>query len=314
MFLFLLHLYFLLLISMAKRRNDARTDSQTKRPASPYQQPGDSSDTIAHMICVASAARDNPIGGSSPAAEVVDFTGVYHRTCHDDDSSSCDSKSSFAEKCLKSICQLYQCAGESVDAFGNTQLCKKRMKFHRQRGCVCSIHHSFIKCSTCSAVIHEGCEQLGQKKPCKEKTWKCKSCTHGESVKEEPVKKEHVEEEQEQPAKATSVTVMKSKESLTHAFKKEGYRVRSLSAATVKQKQQPRSHPADKVAPGSSERKQETRQLQKTQRQVTGTIRVVVASDGEEYEEEVPSKADILQRIAAKKDQKQNQRKALVLH
>jgi hypothetical protein len=88
----------------------------------------------------------------------------------------------------------------------------------------------------------------------------------------------------------------------------------ALSAATVKQKQQPRSHPADKVAPGSSERKQETRQLQKTQRQVTGTIRVVVASDGEEYEEEVPSKADILQRIAAKKDQKQNQRKALVLH
>jgi len=228
-----------------KRRNDARTDSETERPASPHQQPVDSSDTIAHIIRVASAARDNPTGvhhlsrhdadGSSPAAE-VDFAGLYHRTCHDD-SSSCDSTSSFAEKCLKSTCQLYQCAGESVDAFGNTQLCKKRMKFHRQRGCVCSIHHSFIKCSSCSAVIHEGCQQVGQKKPCKEKTWKCKSCTHGESVKEEPVEKEpikkepvkeeHVKEEQEQPAKATSVTVMKSKESLTHAFKKEGYRVRS---------------------------------------------------------------------------------------
>lgn len=139
-----------------------------------------------------------------------------------DASSSC-SETSFPDRCLKNACELLQCVGQWTDSDGHSQKCKRRLKIHRQRGMVCTVHHSFIQCASCSNVIHEGCSQTGQTKPVKGAgSWKCKSCI--ETVTTEHVTISAIKEQSLKAVESdhTATVVMKTKRVERHA---EGTRI-----------------------------------------------------------------------------------------
>lgn len=134
-------------------------------------------------------------------------------------------------------CETYTCVGGKW--FGGTVfepcvLKKQTHGFRHARSVVCTIHHNYVKCISCSACVHEGCHApalSGYSLPQRNVPWKCLQCTLKPSLPPIDTKEgvSKPEGDADDPVKSKSVTkcMFGSKVELQDTLRQMNWKIRS---------------------------------------------------------------------------------------
>jgi hypothetical protein len=132
------------------------------------------------------------------------------------------------------ICETSTCVGGKW--FGGTQFepCVLRKQSHGVRhpkSMVCTLHHDFVKCTSCSARVHEGCHApspSGFSLPQRNVLWKCLECTLKPSPPAlDDTKKEKVDSAESVKSKSESKCMFGSKVELQETLRHMNWKIRS---------------------------------------------------------------------------------------
>lgn len=135
---------------------------------------------------------------------------------------------------LTIICETFTCVGGKW--FGGTQFepCVLRKQSHGVRhtkSMVCTLHHDFVKCTSCSARVHEGCHApspSGFSLPQRNVLWKCLECTLKPSPPAlDDTKKEKGDSAESVKSKSESKCMFGSKVELQETLRHMNWKIRS---------------------------------------------------------------------------------------
>jgi hypothetical protein len=143
------------------------------------------------------------------------------------------------------VCETFTCGGGTWFGGSSFEPCKKRKQtdgIRHTQSVVCTIHHTYVKCISCPAHVHEGCHApcaTGYSLPQRNVPWKCLQCTlqHRASALDTKVgvlKPEGGASEGDAPKeKATSKCLFETRADLQHHMRRMNWKFRSTKPGTA---------------------------------------------------------------------------------
>ena len=141
---------------------------------------------VSMLQSAAAAAKESDNSSSSPSEPHPGYVASFLRNSVSPEHARATPAGEPSEVVV--VCETFSCAGGTLSADGTFQSCSKRptnfKTKHHGRGVVCTVHHAFIKCQSCTLHVHEGCfvpSSHGYTIPGFK--WTCQRCTlHPPSV------------------------------------------------------------------------------------------------------------------------------------
>jgi hypothetical protein len=222
---------------MKKRQQTAGREEQAKRPQSSTCDSHEALDSLPHPF-VHHSSSSSPDAQSLRFAEAF-LAGSSAELEQDAGQAATAGTANKDDDDVSITCDTYTCVGGKWFGGSSFEPCvlkKQSNGIRHARSMVCTLHHNYIKCNSCSARIHEGCHapapgNPGFSLPQRSVPWKCLQCTLKTSLpaihKKEGGSVPEGDADDSVKSKAVTKCMFSSKTELVDTLKQMKWKIRS---------------------------------------------------------------------------------------